>query len=400
MKALVVDAMWAPRKDYSVTEEENINSRALCGSQVWKDPRFEIKEVPTPDIDDDEVLIRVKACGICGSDIHLFETDKEGYIIFSGLVKLPCILGHEFSGIVEKVGKRVASLKRGDAVAVESILWCGICTSCRGGSLNQCKNVELAGLSSNGALAEFIGVKEKYCWNLNTLREVYEEQKVFEAGALIEPAGCAYNGMFVNEGGLMPGETFVVYGVGSIGLAAVALARTAGASKINAFDKIPERLALAKKMGADFVFNVNNCHDKKSPAHRIVLELTEDEGADIHESGIIGLTPFMWILCLDKIDIADLFFNMDAVPYAEIEKIAADKDFPIDEYFFKLIFLYIDDYSKLDTIINLVSNKFQAYFIKTLKNALLNNQEIIFKKMVDYENHVNSRLENVNFHYK
>ncbi|MBW1838518.1 MAG: alcohol dehydrogenase catalytic domain-containing protein [Deltaproteobacteria bacterium] len=281
MKALVVDAKWRPREGYPLTEGENIKKRALCGNQVWRNPRFEIKEVPTPNINDDEVLIRVKTCGICGSDTHLYETDKEGYIIFSGLVALPCILGHEFSGIIEKVGEKVRSLKPGDAVAVESILWCGICTPCRSGALNQCRNIDLAGLSSDGAFAEFTAVKEKYCWKLNGLREIYKEKEIFEVGALIEPAGCAYNGMFANEGRLMPGNTFVVYGVGPIGLAAVALAKIAGASKIIAFDKINERLELAKSMGADFVFDFDRLHSEDSRPSDKVLELTDGEGSDM-----------------------------------------------------------------------------------------------------------------------
>jgi hypothetical protein len=280
MKALVVDAKWRPRKN-PLTEEEKLKRKAYCGSQVWQDPHLEIKEVPTPNISDDEVLIRVKACGICGSDTHLYETDGEGYIIFSGLVKLPCILGHEFSGTVEKVGEEVTTVKPGDAVAVESTWWCGMCVPCRGGALNQCKNIELAGLSSDGAFAEFIAVKEKYCWGLNELRETYGEEEIFEMGALIEPAGCAYNGIFVSGGGLVPGETLVVYGVGPIGLAAVALARTAGASKIIAFDKVKERLDLAKTMGADFVFKFDGLHGENSSSSEEVLRLTGGEGADI-----------------------------------------------------------------------------------------------------------------------
>src|SRR4030042_362402 len=79
--------------------------------------------------------------------------DEEGYILFSGQVKLPGIIGHEFSGIVEKTGRRVVHLKIGDAVTAESILWCGLCSPCRRGALNQCQSLDLLGLSSNGALA-------------------------------------------------------------------------------------------------------------------------------------------------------------------------------------------------------------------------------------------------------
>jgi threonine dehydrogenase-like Zn-dependent dehydrogenase len=281
MKALVVEGEWRPRQGYPLTEEERAHRKAFCGSQVWRQPHFAIKEVPTPRPKDDEVLIRVMACGICGSDSHLYETDEEGYIIFSGLVKLPCILGHEFSGIIEDLGEKVTNLVVGDLVAVESIQWCGLCTSCRSGAPNQCKHIELLGLSSHGAFAEFIAINEKYCWKINSFRERYTPAETFEIGALIEPIGCGYNGIFISGEGFRPGETMAVYGLGPIGLASIALAKIAGASKIIAFDRLEERLALAKALGADFAFNVDGLRSENSGPGSKVLELTHGEGADI-----------------------------------------------------------------------------------------------------------------------
>jgi scyllo-inosose 3-dehydrogenase len=279
MKALVADADWRPRRNYSLSEDEKKRKRAIVGSQVWQNPRFEIKNVPTPNIADDEVLIRVVSCGICGSDTHTYETDSEGYIIFSGPAKLPCVLGHEFSGIVEKTGSRVVGLKKGDWVAVESVMWCGMCQSCRSGVPNQCRHVELMGLSSDGAFAEHAVVSERYCWKINDLRDRYEERDVFDLGALIEPVGCSYNGMFIAGGGFNPGATVVVYGAGPIGLGAVAMARVAGASLIIAFDVADERLNIAKGMGADYAFNIKDMNGS-SPADK-VMELTRGWGADI-----------------------------------------------------------------------------------------------------------------------
>ncbi len=279
MKALIVDAKWIPRKDYALTEDEKRRRRALIGSQAWKNTRFEIKDVPTPNPHNGEVLIRVKSCGICGSDTHLYETDGEGYIIFSGLTKLPCILGHEFSGIVEKVGSRVVEFKVGDKVAVESIMWCGVCQPCRSGTPNQCRNVELMGLSTDGAFAEYVAVNERYCWKINDLTEVCHEEDVFDIGALIEPVGCAYNGIFIAGGGFNPGASVAVYGAGPIGLGAIALAKIAGASLIIAFDVIDERLKIAKDMGADYVFNIDKL-DGYSSGNK-VIELTKGWGADI-----------------------------------------------------------------------------------------------------------------------
>lgn len=279
MKALVVNAEWMPRKNYNISEEEQARKRAIIGSQVWKNTRFEIKDIPSPDPGNDEVLIRVKTCGICGSDTHLYETDGDGYIIFSGLTKLPCIIGHEFSGIVEKAGSNVRDLKKGDRVAVESVMWCGRCQSCRSGFPNQCKYVELMGLSIDGAFAEYIVINERYCWKINDFARVYPEEDVFHIGSLIEPVGCAYNGIFIAGGGFNPGAAVVIYGTGPIGLGAIALARIAGASQIIAFDIIDERVKIARDMGADYTFNINKL-DGYSPSDK-VMELTRGWGADV-----------------------------------------------------------------------------------------------------------------------
>ena len=279
MKALVVDADWKPREDYQLSPDEKNQRLALVGSQVWRNPSFNIKDVPTPDIRDDEVLIRVKRCGICGSDTHLYETDDDGYIIFSGLTKLPCVLGHEFSGVIDKVGSGVTALKPGDKVAVESIMWCGSCEICRSGAPNQCRHIALLGLSYNGAFSEYVALNAKYCWNINSLGRVYHEEDIFDIGALIEPVGCAYNGIFISGGGFNPGASVVVYGAGPIGLGAVALAKTAGASVIIAFDVNDERIKIATDIGADFAFNINKLNGF-NPADK-VMEITRGEGADI-----------------------------------------------------------------------------------------------------------------------
>lgn len=278
MKALVANATWAPRPGYKPTEEEVSRQRAYCGSSVWKDPVFEVKDVPTPDPEDDEVLIRVSKCGVCGSDTHLIERDPEGYIIFSALTKFPCVLGHEFSGTIEAVGRLVRNLKKGDLVAVESVMWCGLCRMCRSGAPNQCENVDLLGLSRNGAFAEYASVPERFCWKINELKDAYPEDKVFEAGALIEPVGCAYNGLFVAGGGFLPGSTVAVFGAGPIGLGAIALAKTAGAALVIAFDVNDERVKIARAVGADAAYNVATLKD--GPAS-VIRELTAGRGADV-----------------------------------------------------------------------------------------------------------------------
>lgn len=278
MKALIVNGQWSPAKGYLPSEQESRLRRALVGSRVWKDTSFEVADIPVPKVCGDEVLIKVMACGICGSDTHLYEKNSEGYILFSGLTKLPSVIGHEFSGVVVETGSKVRGFKNGDKVAVESIMWCGVCHCCRSGNPNQCRNIELLGLSRDGAFAEYVAVSERYCWDISSLADVCKEDELFETGALIEPIGCAYNGIFVAGGGFTPGAIVAVYGAGPIGLGAVALARLAGASQIIAFDVVDARLNIAKQLGADYTFNINSLNGRCAEK---VFELTKGWGADL-----------------------------------------------------------------------------------------------------------------------
>ena len=123
--AAVLHADWKARSDYKPTEEEVRTRRATYASRIWHNPRVVVEEIPVPEIGPKDVLVRLKACGICGSDMHLYESDKEGYILYPGLVKTPVVLGHELAGEVEKVGGEVPNLKPGDMVACEEMWWCG-----------------------------------------------------------------------------------------------------------------------------------------------------------------------------------------------------------------------------------------------------------------------------------
>lgn len=279
MQAVEVTAEWAPRKGYPMSDFEKADHRAINGNQVWRNPVWTVTDRPEPRITKpDELLLKVKACGMCGSDVHMYETDEEGYILLAYRTKFPCVLGHEFSGEVVAVGKDVTRFRVGEAVAVEEINYCGQCRACRVGLFNQCPDAEDIGFTVDGAYAEYIVVRERFCWSLEPLREVYDEEKIYEIGALIEPTGVAYQGMFTRAGGFQPGAHVAVFGCGPIGLAGVQLARAAGASRIIAFDVQAERRAIATECGADAVFDpVALSAGGSSPAEEI-LALTHGEG--------------------------------------------------------------------------------------------------------------------------
>src|SRR5438132_11694996 len=114
MRALRLIADWYPRADYAPTEYEVELRRSSHGSKVWRNPRLELSEVPEPQLGEYEVMVEVVNCGICGSDMHMYESSDDGYILYPGLTRFPNIIGHEFAGRVVEVGPRVRSLQRGD----------------------------------------------------------------------------------------------------------------------------------------------------------------------------------------------------------------------------------------------------------------------------------------------
>jgi len=291
MLALLLEADFSPRPGYKLSEAEMKTHKVKDGNKVWKNPRIRLIEKPVPKPREGEVLIRVGACGICGSDIHMVETDDAGYMIYPGLTRLPVVLGHEFAGVVEEVGPGVKNVKPGDLVTSEEMLWCGICDVCRFGFVNHCIRLndpgdldfgEL-GFTHDGAMAEYVVVHERYLWKINSLVERYgSDEKALEAGSLVEPTSVAYHAMFNRAGGFKPGAYVVVWGAGPIGLAAIQLAKAAGAGKVIAFEISPVRKELAKAVGADYVFDPVELKQKGIEPWEKIMEVTEGYGADMH----------------------------------------------------------------------------------------------------------------------
>jgi len=280
MKGLVLTAQWDPRPDYRVSEWERTTGKAVTGSSVWRRPRLSLETLAEPALGPNDVLLRPQACGVCGSDVHFYETDAQGYMLYPGLTKFPVVIGHEFSGEIMEVGAGVTDLVPGDMVTCEEMIWCGECTPCRNGYPNQCLRLEEIGFTINGAQSEYLAIGAKYCWKINALVERYgTKEKAYEAGALCEPTSVAYNAMFTRAEGFKPGGHVAVFGTGPIGFAAIALARAAGAAKIIAFEVAAVRQALARKVGADVVLDPLVLERQGTKPRDAILELTEGEGA-------------------------------------------------------------------------------------------------------------------------
>jgi threonine 3-dehydrogenase len=198
---------------------------------------FTLKEVPVPDFRDDEVLIRVRRAGVCGTDVHLHEWDAWA----QGRCRPPFTVGHEFAGEVEKVGALVTDVRIGDRVTAEGHIVCGHCHLCRTGNAHVCPNTRIIGVDRNGAFADYIAMPATNVWQLDS-------GIPFEIGAIHDPMGNAFHTAL--HGTDLPGATVLVTGCGPIGIFAVGIAKAAGASQIVASDVNPMRLALASAMGA------------------------------------------------------------------------------------------------------------------------------------------------------
>lgn len=196
-----------------------------------------IEEYPIPEPGDQEVLIKVKACGICGTDVHIYEGDKG-----AAEVTPPTILGHEFSGIVAKVGSRVKKYRAGDRVCVDPNCYCGTCDYCRNGIAHFCEHMIGYGTTVNGGFAEYCAVKESQVYRLG-------ENTTFEQGAMAEPVACCIHGMDMCD--VRPGSQVVVIGGGMIGLLMLQLAKLAGASRVALLEPVEKKRKMAQKLGAD-----------------------------------------------------------------------------------------------------------------------------------------------------
>lgn len=278
---------------------------------------FTERAIPQPA--DNEVLVKLEYVGICGSDMHYYETGRIGDYI----VEPPFVLGHEPGGTVVEVGKNVTHLKPGDRVALEPGKTCGHCEFCREGKYNLCPDVVFfATPPVDGVFQEYVAHEAGLCFKLPENVDTME-------GALIEPLAVGFHA--ANQGGAHAGQTAVVFGSGCIGLVSMMALKAEGVSKVYVVDIMQKRLDKALELGATGVIN-----SKETDVQKEVERLTDGKGADL-----VIETAGMEITTRQAIHIAKKGATIVLVGYSKSGEMTLPFSLALDkELTFKTVFRY------------------------------------------------------------
>jgi len=219
-------------------------------------------DLPFPKIGENDLLVKVQAAAICGTDIHIYQWNEYA----SSRIKLPLLFGHEFSAEVVEVGKNVTNFRKGDRVAAETHVPCGHCYQCSTGLQHICKDMKIVGVHRDGAFAEYTILPAVCAWKLDSAI-------TYEIGATMEPFGIGVHAMSKTK---PAGKKVIVFGCGPIGIYTQMVAKLSGAEYVIGVDITNERLDLAKKMGTDIVLNA-----KEVDVVTEVDRITKGFGTDI-----------------------------------------------------------------------------------------------------------------------
>ena len=235
---------------------------------------FVFEDIPDPMIGPEDVLVRVKACAICGSDVHGMDGS-------TGRRIPPVVMGHEASGVIEAAGVNVKGFQPGDRVTFDSTVYCGKCYHCKRGEVNLCDNRRVLGVSCgdyrmNGAFAELVSVPQHILYPL-------PDEVTFEQAAMVEPLSVAFHA--VSRSHLPLNCSALVVGAGMIGLLIVQLLKAAGCGKVIAVDLAQEKLELARRFGADLALRAD---DPELLAK--IQQATQGRGADAAYE-VVGIAP-------------------------------------------------------------------------------------------------------------
>lgn len=247
-------------------------------AQVVEPGKLAIVEQPLPSSPDaDEIVVKIKAAGICGSDVHVYHGR-------SAFATYPRIIGHELAGEVYQAGSEVKNVKVGDRVAIDPVNSCGHCYACTIGRHNVCKNVKVFGAHMDGGFREYFKINSRNAFKI-------PDEVPWEFAATIEPYSIAAES--VDRGDVSPDDTVLICGAGPIGLVILQAVKRVG-TRIVMADIVDSRLGRASKMGADLVINTKNTDLTKA-----IMDFTANEGANLifEATGNIGVLE----LCVSKL---------------------------------------------------------------------------------------------------
>jgi threonine 3-dehydrogenase len=227
-------------------------------------PGLDLVEVPVPAIRPDEVLVRVEAASVCGTDLHIYNWDDWA----RQRIRPPLVLGHELVGTVVEAGPLVRNALVGDYVSAESHVTCGVCFHCRTGRAHMCEQTRILGVDRDGAFAEYVAIPDSVLWQNDRAKLPPE------IATLQEPFG---NAVFAVGHADLAGKTVAVLGCGPVGLFSIGIARASGAGRIVASDTRLFRLDLARRMGAHEILDVS----ARTDATAALVELNEDQHFDV-----------------------------------------------------------------------------------------------------------------------
>lgn len=226
------------------------------------DSKFEMRDMSFDLLGEQEILVEVHSCGICGTDVHIYH-GEEG----SAKVTPPVVLGHEFAGIVTDIGDSVSGISIGDHVTIDPNMYRGKCMPCRMGRKQNCENLKALGVNCNGGFAQYAVCPAKQCF-------VLDKSLDYDVAAMTEPLACVVHG--IDNAHIVPGQTVTVIGGGTIGLLMVEMARISGASTVILSEPVKARRNIGLEVGADAVIDpINECVSDR------IKEITGRDGTDI-----------------------------------------------------------------------------------------------------------------------
>ena len=221
-----------------------------------------LSETAIPAVGPDDVLIKVRMAGICGTDLHIYKWNEWA----KHRVKIPVVIGHEFVGEIEDVGSNVKNLKRGQRVSGEGHITCGHCKNCLTGNAHICRDVKVIGVDVNGCFAEYLSLPAKNAW-------IVDDSIPDKYAALFDPIGNAMHTVMAQPVNM---KTVLITGAGSIGLFSIAIAKANGAEKVIVLEPCSYKRDLAVKVGADFAIDSND-----SDVEKKVMDITKGNGPDV-----------------------------------------------------------------------------------------------------------------------